>query len=388
MDAFSASSLALNGLSACVLAVLLTCCARTQDRVFLGSRIFLWLVLLTLSLVGLDAAIILTSAAPASGHSGLPSVLNALFFTLNDGPLFLFYLFLDFHVHGNPGRSRKILRALGAVWAVTALVSLMSPLTGLLFSYSPEGDYRRGPLFVPYAALSYGILAFSLGAAWKNRRLIERRSLLPLLLFPLPTVLGGTVQLLIPSLSLMWSGGTLTLLVIYLHLQNERMHRDYLTGAWNRRFLDEWLEHRLSLGNPQISGLFMDLDGFKALNDTFGHETGDEALRITVSILRSCVHGSDFLARYAGDEFVVILDTSSPGTITRVVSRIEDEIERFNQGGSRSYPLSLSIGAAIYSEDLDGSGDRFLKRLDAAMYSRKQAKKRSAAASRPGKEGL
>lgn len=387
MDSFAASSLALDTLSACVLAVLLTCCARTQDRVFLGSRIFFWLVLLTLALVGLDAAIILAAAAVPENLRVL-SVLNALFFSLNDGPLFLFFLFLDFHVHGNPGRSKRILRALAAVWAVTVLVSLTSPLTGLLFSYSSEGGYQRGPLFAPYAVLSYGILAMSLVGAWKNRRRIERNSLLPLLLFPLPTVLGGTLQMFFPNLSLMWSGGTLTLLVIYLHLQNERIHRDYLTGAWNRRFLDEWLEHRLSLGNPQISGLFMDLDGFKALNDTFGHETGDEALRMAVSIIRSCVHGSDFLARYAGDEFVVILDTSSPGTITRVVSRIEDEIERFNRGGSRKYPLSLSIGAAIYSEDLDGDGDRFLRRLDAAMYSRKQAKKRSAAASSPGKEGL
>lgn len=387
MDSFAASSLALDTLSACVLAVLLTCCARTQDRVFLGSRIFFWLVLLTLALVGLDAAIILAAAAAPSNLMFL-NVLNALFFALNDGPLFLFFLFLDFHVHGNPGRSKRILRALAAVWAVTVFVSLTSPLTGLLFSYSSEGGYQRGQLFAPYAVLSYGILAMSLVGAWKNRRRIERNSLLPLLLFPLPTVLGGTLQMFFPNLSLMWSGGTLTLLVIYLHLQNERIHRDYLTGAWNRRFLDEWLEHRLSLGNPQISGLFMDLDGFKALNDTFGHETGDEALRMAVSIIRSCVHGSDFLARYAGDEFVVILDTSSPGTITRVVSRIEDEIERFNRGGSRKFPLSLSIGAAIYSEDLDGDGDRFLKRLDAAMYSRKHARKRSAAASSPGKEGL
>ena len=84
MDSFAASSLALDTLSACALAVLLTCCARTQDRVFLGSRIFFWLVLLTLALVGLDAAIILAAAAAPSNLMFL-NVLNALFFALNDG---------------------------------------------------------------------------------------------------------------------------------------------------------------------------------------------------------------------------------------------------------------------------------------------------------------
>ena len=264
------------------------------------------------------------------------------------------------------------------VWIAYSIPVVLSVFTGWIFSVSPALKVVRGPLFAYVPIFSYAVLGAGLLRTFQSRSRVERRNFWPLFVFPLPTIVGGTVQLLNAELPFLWAGASLSMLIVFLHIQNERLNRDYLTGAWNRRFLDEYLECQTLFSDrePALSGIFVDLDGFKRLNDAYGHATGDQALQMTASILKTCIHGDDFLARYAGDEFVIVLETANPSTLTLVISRIEDEIERFNRGKTRPYRLSLSIGSAIYSRDRDESGQAFLKRMDAQMYEMKQERKR------------
>lgn len=156
----------------------------------------------------------------------------------------------------------------------------------------------------------------------------------------------------------------------------ELAYFDHLTGLPNRRFLIEELEHVLARGqrSGHYSGLlYLDLDNFKLLNDTMGHDLGDMLLRQTAQRLRCTVRHSDQLARLGGDEFVVVLEglgTSAPSVAAeadRVVSKILSALGQPYQLGSLLFKSTASIGITLFEGD--GTNiETLLKQADLAMY--------------------
>ena len=118
----------------------------------------------------------------------------------------------------------------------------------------------------------------------------------------------------------------------------------------------------------QIAGLMIDLDGMKSINDQFGHQAGDQALIQTARILQVSFRKGDFIARYGGDEFVVILTVEDPDGLDKAVRRLESNLLQFNETGQSPFPLSLSIGAGVYDPAADQTIDAFIGRLDKTMY--------------------
>lgn len=151
---------------------------------------------------------------------------------------------------------------------------------------------------------------------------------------------------------------------------------DTLTGLPNRSTLTDRIQHAIHVARRQRSLfaiLFMDLDGFKTINDSLGHSAGDEVLSAFAQRLLLCVRASDTVARLGGDEFVVLsenLDSrEDAGTIA------EGVLDRMRRGiWTDSQPLQVmpSIGIALYPHDGD-SVDTLLKHADAAMYEAKRA---------------
>lgn len=152
-------------------------------------------------------------------------------------------------------------------------------------------------------------------------------------------------------------------------------HHDYLTGLPNRALFIEHLEHAVRLakrGQYKLGVLFLDLDGFKQVNDTLGHEAGDLLLQEVAKRLKVIVRGSDTAARLGGDEFTFILNNiGTAENAGHVAQKIIDTLAE---------PLSLkgipakiggSIGIAIYPQDAD-SADALLRQADEAMYVAKQ----------------
>jgi len=152
---------------------------------------------------------------------------------------------------------------------------------------------------------------------------------------------------------------------------------DLLTGLPNARALRHKFEESASRArrfNLPFSLLMMDLDGFKAINDTLGHQTGDRVMREVAQILARQIRASDFLGRYAGDEFVAILHIDQEGAreLVRRVQRVVDNHDfGFKQAG---ITLGISIGWASFGVDGD-TLDELLLAADRAMYSDKLRRK-------------
>jgi len=154
---------------------------------------------------------------------------------------------------------------------------------------------------------------------------------------------------------------------------------DHLTGLPNRIMFYDRLEQSMLHGKRykmNFALLFIDLDGFKQINDMEGHGAGDEVLKTIGKLLQSCIRESDTLARIGGDEFVIILPTlSNDDDLIRVVEKIHAELagHRFDFG-NRHYSVSASIGASRFPQDGD-SCDLLVKKADTAMYQAKRAGK-------------
>jgi diguanylate cyclase (GGDEF)-like protein len=120
--------------------------------------------------------------------------------------------------------------------------------------------------------------------------------------------------------------------------------RDELTGVFNRRFFVTETEKMLGEGE-QITIVLFDLDNFKTLNDTFGHLTGDRILRDIGALLQRCTRPEDLVARYGGDEFVMVFSGAIAGEVERVIERLVVEIQGLSWTlGGREFRVGVTIG--------------------------------------------
>lgn len=155
-------------------------------------------------------------------------------------------------------------------------------------------------------------------------------------------------------------------------------HSDPLTGLANRRKFEERLEHALSRsGSARAHALILlDLDGFKAVNDTYGHAVGDDLLKCVAGNAAACLRPGDTLARLGGDEFVLLLE-DLPGDGGAAAGMIAERLEsRVNettiQVDGAEVGVGVSIGIALYPKMADTASD-LMRLADEAMYRMKRA---------------
>jgi diguanylate cyclase (GGDEF)-like protein/PAS domain S-box-containing protein len=152
--------------------------------------------------------------------------------------------------------------------------------------------------------------------------------------------------------------------------------RDPLTGLYNRRHFETELERQLSLarrtGQPGAV-LMIDLDRFKEVNDTFGHEAGDELLRGVAAVLTDRLRTSDLIARVGGDEFAAILVDVDDDHGVAVARGLEERIHGLRGGSGGTIATSASIGVAGFGTG-DQSREDVLRGADRSMYERKRQK--------------
>ncbi|MFO8034998.1 MAG: diguanylate cyclase, partial [Candidatus Bipolaricaulota bacterium] len=156
--------------------------------------------------------------------------------------------------------------------------------------------------------------------------------------------------------------------------------RDALTGLYNRRFLNEVLEREMArakrYGHP-ISVIMADIDDFKQINDRFGHLKGDQALREVAGLLQESIRQSDYVFRYGGEEFVVLL----PETADRageVIERLEEAIDRWAKSAElEDLQFGLTMGSAVWDprSDQEATPESVLYRADQVLYSFKRRKR-------------
>lgn len=141
--------------------------------------------------------------------------------------------------------------------------------------------------------------------------------------------------------------------------------KDYLTGAYSRRFLEQYLEKELfkskRMGTP-LSVIFMDIDKFKEINDTFGHVYGDNVLKTLVKTVNETIRSMDVIARYGGDEFVIVLPETNFENAQKVIERITKNLEKEN----------IRVSYGIIDASNFNTIENIYKEVDTSMYNMKR----------------
>ncbi len=155
---------------------------------------------------------------------------------------------------------------------------------------------------------------------------------------------------------------------------SEMAHEDYLTGALNRRGMDAALEREFSRSDrfdTRICVAMMDIDHFKRLNDTLGHDTGDVALAHLAKVTKAALRPTDVLARFGGEEFIIILPETEMEEAMQVMTRVQRDLTRqFFLHNNERVLMTFSAGVAQRQAGEDSGS--VMKRADLALYQAKQ----------------
>ena len=152
---------------------------------------------------------------------------------------------------------------------------------------------------------------------------------------------------------------------------------DSLTGCYNRRYGLELLDRQIKLSDRSKSPLllaFLDIDKFKSINDTFGHDEGDKVLKGITGLFKSTLREIDIICRMGGDEFLLIFPDNSLKEAAQIKERLNENLMKLNQTIEKNYRINISIGLSEYDPEKPLSMDELIRIADEKMYEEKKKK--------------
>lgn len=215
-------------------------------------------------------------------------LVTAMYYILNPLICMMWSLYADFLIYRDQDRLRKIIIPFSVPAFINLVLSVTSLYNGMLFYIDENNVYHRGKLFLVMAIITYLYLSFTLVCIILKQHKIKKRNFIPILVFVFPPFIGGVFQTLFYGLSLIWVCTTISILIVFINIQNDQLYTDYLTGLYNRRNLDCYLRQQVQNRRKDriLAGLMIDVDSFKRINDIYGHNMGDNALETTADILK------------------------------------------------------------------------------------------------------
>ncbi len=364
------NELSVNLYALCMLLFIYITSRRHGDALSAQRRIYRHLVA--------GALVLLLANVGTDVLAGMPEMYRAAWFLaylLYAPLLWLAFLYFRCNIFSAEQHWAVWERGIGGICLLDGLFTLLSPLTGWYYAISDAGVCVRGPWFDVHLLLLVGGLSLLGFMVICFRRSLDTSRFYSLLFFLLPPLLCSLLLLFFDA-NFVAGGIAFSLMVIFITLQSRDLVTDYLTGAYNRRQLEWILQEKIRTAAQQgFAAIMVDIDSFKQINDAYGHDAGDDALRNTADILRRSVRLKDIVARYGGDEFCVIVSGSlNAAELVGIVSRIEAELRYFNTCAVKPYQLSFSMGYSIYDPASGMDAQHFQKHIDSLMYAQKKTR--------------
>lgn len=263
---------------------------------------------------------------------------------------------------------KRVYRAGGIVAVILLIINIFYPL---VFSNS-DGTYQRGPAYSVFLILAFLYISDSLYLYVKCRKKVGTLKLFPVEVFLVPIVIGVVVQALFVEIAITWTSIAIAIAGIMTALKNETIFLDHLTGLYNRVYLEFLQKQSYKKKDARVCGIMADLNGFKKINDNYGHAEGDSALIITADTLRKSFGEYGVVTRYAGDEFVIMLNTTDERLVRELIERAKKNFAQENIRNGKPYTLSASMGYAICDLKVE-TMDAFMNCIDRRMYKDKLA---------------
>lgn len=258
---------------------------------------------------------------------------------------------------------RNIYRTIGLISIVLLVINIFYPL---VFSVS-DGRYQRGFAYIIFLLFAAFYILDSLYLYVKRVKKNGSLKLFPVHIFLIPVILGVVIQAFFVEIAITWTSIAISVAGIMTALKNEIIFTDCLTGLYNREYLEFLHKRACNKKDCWVSGIMIDLNGFKQINDNYGHAEGDLALCIVADLLRKSFSEYGVVTRYAGDEFVIMLNTTDDQFIQKIIKSAKKNFVTENEKNDKPYQLSASMGYAITNLSNETIDD-FMNRIDEQMY--------------------
>ena len=286
-----------------------------------------------------------------------------------------FFWFLYIQTKTNPKRIEEgLFRFFIVTPLALAIITIVStPFTKLIFYYE-NGQFTHGPLYAVMAALAMFYLFIATIQLVFYRSKTETKSIKKeydiLMLFLMYPLVGGIIDVIMPDLPVMELCMIAGVITIFTGLQGSRIYNDSLTGIGNRRRAEEFLQEIVEYLNDDDSLYFfvVDVDELKTINDKYGHFEGDKALKLVADSLKRAVGNTQtVVARWGGDEFVIIAMQSNIGSPDELIQKIDDNLRIREESNKLRYSLHVSVGYTRVASKYAAMSD-LVKRADQMMY--------------------
>lgn len=258
---------------------------------------------------------------------------------------------------------RNIYRTIGLISIVLLVINIFYPL---VFSVS-DGRYQRGFAYIIFLIFAAFYILDSLYLYVKRVKKNGSLKLFPVHIFLIPVILGVVIQTFFVEIAITWTSIAISVAGIMTALKNEIIFTDCLTGLYNRVYLEFLHKRACNKKDCWVSGIMIDLNGFKQINDNYGHAEGDLALCIVADLLLKSFSEYGVVTRYAGDEFVIMLNTTDDQLIQKIIKSAKKNFVTENEKNDKLYQLSASMGYAITNLSNETIDD-FMNRIDEQMY--------------------
>lgn len=258
---------------------------------------------------------------------------------------------------------RNIYRTIGIISIVLLVINIFYPL---VFSVS-DGRYQRGFAYIIFLIFAAFYILDSLYLYVKRIKKNGSLKLFPVHIFLIHVILGVVIQAFFVEIAITWTSIAISVAGIMTALKNEIIFTDCLTGLYNRVDLEFLHKRACNKKDCWVSGIMIDLNGFKQINDNYGHAEGDLALCIVADLLRKSFSEYGVVIRYAGDEFVIMLNTTDDQLIRKIIKSAKKNFVTENDKNDKPYQLSASMGYAITNLSNETIDD-FMNRIDEQMY--------------------
>ena len=287
-------------------------------------------------------------------------------------------LFVEYHIHRNFERIKKKSRILAIPLIIATILIIINLLgTGIIFDISKENVYTRGPMnFILYIF----VFVYYIESIYTVHKALPLLSTKIFRFFQIQKSRYYTHYEQSPKINSVYATDTqpitamasisvaIAFILVYIENQISVSFIDDLSGLYNRKYMNHYLNKLQSDKNRHVYGFLLDINEFKAINDTYGHLTGDRALIEFGKILQHSIDKDSVAIRMGGDEFVIFAKLKSDEEALALKKQIKYNVRQFNIKSKEPFHLSFSIGIAKFNGK---NTDAFLSAMDDSMYEAK-----------------
>jgi diguanylate cyclase (GGDEF)-like protein len=336
------------------------------------TKLFRGLILATIFVALFETLAWIAAVPDNDSLKSLHYLCNVLFFSFNTLPAALGLRYLDYIIFVSKEKNKRKFRLyLAPVYLNIGFVICNLFFDGFLFRIDSANEYHRGIAAYIGNGFTFLFVEILVLSFYRNKQMITGRITQVILILTLLPVTGVLLQMLFYGLSLSIPAYTLALFISFLLMERNELLKDPLTLLNSRVQMENRLRYKLKSQEP-FTAIMIDVNEFKNINDLYGHIIGDKVLKAVSRILLSSANFEDFVCRFGGDEFFVILESGNDIGYS-YIKRVDQVLMEYSSNEPHS--TTLSYGLLYVDHSVKYNVEELVRITDQLMYKDKINKK-------------